>query len=159
MSKRTISQRISSILFFAIVFLFLVSSCSDEISYNKSADVHQQGWTPADVLLFEFGVSDSIPKGMYDVLARNHRYNLSVSVRYSEEYRFTTIPLHIEVDESKKYKVNPQLLRKSSWGSLFQDEFLIKGVPISFPDTGRHTIVIYPDTTLEGIYSLGVDIR
>lgn len=155
--KRTNSQRISNSLFFAAVFSFLVSSCDDNIAYNKSADVRQEGWTPADSLLFEFNVMDSIPRGRYNVLLKDWDYNLSLSFRYSEQYEYTTMPIHIRID-SKSYFIQPELKRGTTWGSLMQDEFAIKNIAITFADTGRHVIAIYPDTTLVGINSAGIDI-
>lgn len=155
--KRTSSQRISNLFFFAAVFSFLVSSCDDNIAYNKSADVHQEGWTPADSLLFEFNVKDSIPRGRYNTLLKDRKYSLSLSFRYSEQYEYTKIPIHIRID-SKSYFIQPVLQREPTWGSLMQDEFAIKNIAITFADTGRHVIAIYPDTILVGIYSAGIDI-
>ena len=151
------SQIISN-CFICAIALFLVSSCNDGVAYNKSADVHQQGWTPADTLLFEFIVADSIQRGMFNTLEKGHRYDLSLSLRYSDEYQYVSVPLHIVVD-SVSYAVSPKLNRPLSWGSLMFDDFIVKGIPVAFQDTGYHRIAIYPDTILIGIYSAGIDIR
>lgn len=158
MTIRTISQRISNVLFLAIMLSFLGSSCTDEVSYNKSADVHHEGWAPADTLLFDFNVLDPVPTGVFNALSLDKRYSLSLSIRYSDEYKYVTVPLHINVG-SKKYFFNPTLQRNSTWGSLVQDDFVMSGISISFQDTGKHILSIYPDTMLVGIYSVGVDIR
>ena len=159
MTIRTISQRISNVLFLAIMLSFLVSSCTDEVSYNKSADVHHEGWAPADTLLFDFNVVDTIPLGRLNILERNRSYQLSLSFRYSDEYRYKTLPIHILIDGRKSFVVKQELSRRPTWGSLMQDEFLVKGIPVSFADTGRHVLSLYPDTTLVGIYSVGIDLQ
>lgn len=136
----------------------MVSSCNDGTSYNKSADVHQQGWMPADTLSFGFNVCDTIIWGEYNYLETNRNYGLSLSIRYSNDYSFVAIPLHVKVGK-KSYSVNLKPSRHKTWGSLMQDEFDVTGMSVAFADTGMHSIMIYPDTILTGICSVGVDVR
>lgn len=158
-SKR-MNNRIKHNHYISVVALFalLVYSCNGNVAYNKSADVHQQGWTPADTAFFDITVEDSIPRGQYNTLKRDVQYDFVVSLRYSDRFEYTTMPLHIVID-SVSYLMAPRLKRESAWGSINQEEFQIKGVPVIFSETGSHTIAIVPDTTYIGVYSIGINLQ
>lgn len=153
-------DRIKHNYYLSIVMLvtLLVSSCNGDIAYNKSADIHHQGWTPADTVSFYMHVEDSIPRGQYNTLKRCSDYDLKVSLRYSDQFEYTTMPLHIVID-SISYLMTPHLNRTSAWSSIRQEEFQIKSVPVCFNDTGLHKIAIYPDTIYVGVYSVGINLQ
>ena len=139
------------------MFSFLASSCNDGVAYNKSADVHQQGWMPADTLSFELYVYDSANDNYRNSIFTGHQYSIGLNFRYSEEFKYTSIPIHIKTD-SANYFVNPNLHRKVSWSAIQLEECIINNINVSFADTGYHSIQIYPDTILNGILSVGLEL-
>ena len=158
-TETVIQKRRSSLrLLIFTAFVLLASSCANDASYNKSADVSCEGWTSADALLFDIHVVDSLRKGETQTLVKGEKYALSISFRYSRKYPYTTIPIHICVG-SENYSVFPYTETRNTWSDLYQDVFDLPNVPISFPDTGMYIIKVFPDTTLTDIYSVGIDIR
>lgn len=149
-------QRISLPLF--LITLFLASSCSGDVVYNKSADVYYKRWTPADTVFFDLYSVDSLTAHFNDCIDRNLSYHINLNLRYSNSYPFTTIPLHIVFDD-KDMLVNPRLKRSKTWSQLLQEEFSVTNMQIAFADTGRYLIAIFPDTVLTDIYSIGVELE
>ena len=157
---RTHSRKLSSScnLLLALVFVLLAVSCGSRGSYNKSADVRWEGWTPADTILFEVQVADSIKRGEGQKLLKDERYNLTLSFRYSKRYQYATIPVHVILGE-KHYTVTPQTEDHTTWSDFTQSEYYVPSIPVSFSDTGLQVLKILPDTTLIQIYSVGIDLR
>lgn len=160
MQNRTHSRKLSSScnLLLALVFVLLAVSCGSRGSYNKSADVRWEGWTPADTILFEVQVADSIKRGEGQKLLKDERYNLALSFRYSKRYRYTTIPVHVIIG-AKRYTVTPQTEDHNTWSDFTQSEYYVPSIPVSFSDTGTQIVKVFPDTTLTQIYSVGIDLR
>lgn len=160
MQNRTHSHKLRSSLnlLLAIVLVLLAVSCSTSGSYNKSADVRSEGWTPADTILFEVQVADSIKRGEVQKLLKGERYNLGLTFRYSKRYQYATIPVHVIIG-TKSYLVTPPTEEHSTWSDFEQPEYDVPGIPVSFSDTGMHVIKLFPDTILPYIYSVGIDIN
>ena len=137
----------------------LLASCSDRPAYNKSYDIAHEVWRPADTLSFAVCVKDSLAKWDYDMLARGKQYGLKLIMRYSDDYQYVSVPVHVRIDTIGSYELHPKPTRPATWSWFMQDEFDIKGIRISFADTGLHHIKIYPDTVLTGLSSFGLVIQ
>lgn len=114
---------------------------------------------PDDTLFFTFNVSDSIIRGEYDALVLNQCYGLTISVRYTDDYDYLQMPIHLIIDGVGQYVIQLMPKRPKTWGGMMQEEFEISGIPLFFAVTGKHQILAYPDTVLTGICSIGIDIR
>ena len=137
----------------------LLASCSDRPAYNKSYDIAHEVWHPADTLSFDFCVKDSLAKWDYDMLALGKHYGLKLILRYTDDYQYVSMPVHIRIDTIGSYELHPKPTRPATWSWHMQDEFDINGIRISFADTGLHHIKIYPDTVLTGLSSFGLVIQ
>ena len=137
----------------------LLASCSYRPAYNKSYDIAHEVWRPADTLSFDVCVKDSLAKWDYDMLARGKQYGLKLIMRYSDDYQYVSVPVHVRIDTIGSYELHPKPTRPATWSWFMQDEFDIKGIRISFADTGLHHIKIYPDTVLTGLSSFGLVIQ
>lgn len=160
MTMLTKLQMIIKLSVWVFVFSLFAVSCSiDGVGYNRSADVSQREWRPTDTLVFDFYVADSLAQGDYDKLLRNRYYGMTISVRYTDNYKYTTIPLHVRIDTTRQVFVRPEPNRPATWGAIMQEEFVVSGFYQAFADTGSHRIIVYPDTVLTGICSLGVELQ
>lgn len=149
-------QKNKAFMALCVIILFIASSCSGGSVYMKSVDIHQQGWAPTDTVLFKLYVFDESRGNT--LLVKDHGYNMSLSFRFASDYKYTKIPVHLQID-SILYKVSADAIRKSTWGSLDQEEIHVKSIPIMFSDTGTHVITILPDTVLEHVYSVGIELQ
>ncbi len=156
----TKKPKINKLALWLALFSFMTVACADDdVAFSHVTDVPLCGWLPSDTLLFEFHVVNSPTKGDYDKLLRNQYYGMMLNIRYTDDYQYSVIPLHVRFDNMRQVLVCPQPSRPATWGALMQEEFSVPDFYQAFADTGIHHIMIYPDTVLSGICSVGVELQ
>lgn len=149
----------------------LMACCSGTTDYFKSADIDHNRWSVSDSVFFPIHIAE-----VQDVVNRikfEHDYNLTLTYRHSHDYRYQQIPVAVSIEQADStgwkscanpFKVTMPTVDEQGffdgdgWGSLYKKEFLITGRKIRFPEAGDYRIVILPDTTLEGIVSMTVEL-
>lgn len=152
--------RNSKFVLWLVLFSLVAVACADDgVVYDHVTDVPQYGWQPSDTLHFEFRVVNSPTNGDYDILLQNQYYGLMLNVRYTDDYQYSAIPLHVRIDNLRQVLVCPQPTRPDTWCALMQEKFIVPNFHQAFADTGIHHITIYPDTVLSGICSVGIELQ
>lgn len=159
-----------------------LSSCSSPNEphtavYDYSVDVLQSGWTSADTLFYDLQLTD--PATIKNPIVPRRTYQLSMSVRFDATFPFTTLPMHMlvqQTDTAGGY-LHPirNLLRRDlaplmrdsigqpighSWGSLVTQTIPLPDLTLRFDSAGTYRILITPHTgshrSIPGIASVGV---
>lgn len=125
-------MRLSSILFFVIIFL---SSCNTEVVFDDYKTFDDKVWNSDSLVVFNYSVSDTVVKN-----------NIAIKVRHTVDYEFQNLFLFAKEDGVVTDTIEILLANKlGKWlgkgiGDVREVEHNFKQV--TFPKTGNFTFEI-----------------
>jgi len=148
-------------IFFGILSIFfLLSSCKDNMVFDRNAPIPSEGWQKDDRVVFEVELSDTV-----------NLHNLFVNVRNSTSYSYSNLFLFLDIDFPDGRRVRDTLeaiIADSTgrWtgrggGRLRSNQFLFR-TDVWFPQKGTYRFSFQQamrTPTLEGINDIGLSIE
>lgn len=156
----------------AALGLVLLAACSGTTDYFESKDIDHLSWSVTDSVLFPIHVVDN--PDVLNPVKCGYDYDITLSCRHTFEYPYQQLPIVVSFQQMDSLGWQPWnrplkitiptvdqegYLEGGGWGSLYKKELQITGRKLRFPVPGDYRIVILPDTLLEGVVSMTVELN
>lgn len=169
----------------AVMALILTSlnACSQNEGltvYNKSVDVHLEGWAPTDTLFYNITVTE--PASIKYPIVTQRDYRMNMSVRFSTSLKLTHLPFLLTLQQTDTIGGYEHPIRNifrqelslevrdttgiplgESWGSLYSVETTSPSPTIRFDTAGTYRLMIIPTIgnlkSLPGVASIGIQLE
>ncbi len=143
-----------------IVMTVLLASCDGSMYYSEQAAVDESGWNPADSVVFDVDVDDTVNLFNFLIEVRN-----SVTYPYSNTFLMigTTFPDGSIAQDTMEYPLadaSGQWYGRRSGRYIDTRYFLRRGVRFPFP--GRYHFAItngMRDSAIAGLHDIGLLIE
>ena len=151
-------------LFFPLLLFFALTSCTDKVMFQGSADAPEEGWNRAWVPEFDFNVEDTI-----------QAFNTYIDIRHTTFYPYSNLFLFITLTgPDGTFNVDtvecPLAAPDGTWygkglGFIHEDRFqshILYKHNNRFPRTGDYTMKLEQAmrrATLDGVVNVGVSIE